>query len=118
MHNVQQKPLPISHENLTHLVNQISEQFKSLNITDPIEQKQVLIEDFGVDIIELVNNTYKNRPDHKDLVNSFTPIDVHAQSINILNNCHDYTSVGQQFDKWQNTFFIMQNYANSILYQK
>jgi hypothetical protein len=96
--NIQRKNLPLAHEELISLQKQVLEGLESLNITDPIEQKEFLVKDFGTDILEQASNLYKNRPDHQELVKSFIPVNVHYKSIDILNNSHDYVSIGQQFD--------------------
>lgn len=98
LHNIEHKSLPMAHEELAHLQKQIIEALESLNITDTTTQKELIVKKFGIDILEQANSTYKNRSDHKELMNSFIPIDVHSTSINILNNSHDYASVGQEFD--------------------
>ena len=98
LNNIKYDTLPMAHEELINLQKQVLEGLESLNIIDPIEQKEFLVKDFGADILELANNLYKNRPDHQELVKSFIPIDVHYKSIDILNNSHDYVSIGQQFD--------------------
>ena len=98
LHNIENKPLPAAHQELTHLQKQIIGTLESLNITDKAIQKELIVKKFGIDILERTSNAYKNRSDHKELINSFIPIDVHNASINILNTSHDYASVGQQFD--------------------
>jgi len=98
LHNIKNKSLSAAHKELTHLQKQIIGTLESLNITDRAIQKELIVKKFGIDILEQANDTYKNRSDHKELMNSFIPIDVHNNSINILNNSHDYASVGQQFD--------------------
>lgn len=99
LHNIEYKNnLPEAHIELTHLVKQIMKDFEQLNITDPVAQKELLLEDFDVDIIELVNKMYKERHDHQAVTKLFLPIDVHNNSINILNTSHDYASVSQGFD--------------------
>lgn len=98
LHNIENKPLPAAHKELTHLQKQIIGTLESFNITDKAIQKELIVKKFGIDILEQTNNAYKNRSDHKELINSFIPIDVHNASINILNTSHDYASVGQQFD--------------------
>jgi hypothetical protein len=98
LHNIENKSLSAAHKELVHLQKQIIGTLESLNITDKAIQKELIVKKFGIDILEQTNNAYKNRSDHKELINSFIPIDVHNNSINILNNSHDYASVGQQFD--------------------
>ncbi|HSC25225.1 MAG TPA: hypothetical protein VLB80_03365 [Candidatus Babeliales bacterium] len=98
LHNIENKSLSVAHKELTHLQKQIIKTFESLNITDRITQKELIVKNFGIDILEQANDIYKNRSDHKELTNSFIPVDVHNTSINILKNSHDYASVGQQFD--------------------
>ena len=98
LHNIENKALPAAHKELIHLQKQIIGTLESLNITNTTTQKELIVKKFGIDVLEQANNTYKNRSDHKELINSFIPIDVQNNSINILNNSHDYASVGQQFD--------------------
>ena len=95
---IEHRTLPIAHSELIHLKKQVIEGLESLNVTDPVKQKEFIVAEFGSDIIERAQKLYTNRSDYKRVSNAFIPIDVQNSSINILSNHHDYASVGHAFD--------------------
>ena len=98
VYNLKYQTLPKAHSELIHLQKQINDGLECRNITDPTEQKERIIKDFGLDILNLAKNIYKERSDHINLLDFFMPINVPNSSIDILNNHHDYASVGQELD--------------------
>ena len=90
--------LPIAHAELVHLEEQVTDIFKSENITDPIEQKDFLVTNFGMNITDRAQNTYKGRADHIHLVNNVAVVDVHSTTIDILNTHTDHASIGKELD--------------------
>jgi hypothetical protein len=83
---IQYKSLPIAYAELIHLKKQIIGNLESHNITDPIAQKDLIIKSFNCDVIELANNIYKGRLDHKTLFSFFIPLDVQNSIIRMLND--------------------------------
>jgi hypothetical protein len=97
---IQHHSLPIAYAELIHLKQQINEYLISHNITDPIAQKNFMINNFNCNIIELAYNLYRGRLDHKNLISYFNSFGVQETIIGILNNQkHDYTSRCHEFDK-------------------
>jgi hypothetical protein len=94
--SIKHKPLPVAHAELVHLQKQIAKTFESFNITDTAIQKEVIIKKFGIDILEQASNAYKNRSDHKELINSFMDIDVNQAATKILENNNSYESVANE----------------------
>ena len=105
---IQQQCLPIAHAELMHLKKQSAEKFASHDIIDPVAQKKVLLENFNCDIIELADNIYRGKLQHKALVSYHNPCDIQNTIINILNNHeYNYESLAQEFDKLSQN--ILQN---------
>jgi hypothetical protein len=97
---IENKNLPVAYAELIHLKKQIMEYLEPLNIEDPVAQKKIIIQNFGCDIIDLANNIYRGRLDHKKLIVYFSSIDVQDTTIAMLNNQeYDYESLSHELRK-------------------
>lgn len=103
---IQQQSLPIAHAKLVDLTEAILKKFESHNIIDSIAQKKFLRKNFNCNVVELAQNIYRGRLDHKFLVSYFDPVDTQSTLIAMLNNCeYNYESLAQEFDKLSQDIF-------------
>lgn len=98
LHNIASENLTKAHAELVNLKKQIHEAIVKSNITDPIAQKEYIKKAIGRNIVKAAQKTYEARADHKELAESFIPIDVNQSTVTILENNNTYESVANEMN--------------------
>ena len=93
---IEQQDLSTAYNELIHIKQQLAELFQSHNITDPIDQQNLLIEHFNEDIATKAHACYTTRSDIRTIAQSFTPIDVQATTVRILSTSNNTQSVATE----------------------
>ena len=96
--NIECQTLPIAYAELIHLEEQLSNEFKSLNIQDKTEQKKCLIEDFGTNPLDVAQATYRNNPNYQYITQHFVPIDFSKVTIKIVKQSPNCASIAREFN--------------------
>jgi len=96
LHTIQNQELPTAYKEFINLKEQLVELFKSHNITDPIEQQNLLIEHFNEDIATKAHACYTTRSDIRTIAQSFTPIDVQSTTVRILKTSPNIQSLATE----------------------
>lgn len=93
---IEKQDLSTAYNELIHIKQQLAELFESRNITDPIEQQNLLIEHFNEDIATKAHACYTARSDVLNIAKFFTPIDVQSTTVRILKSSPNTQSLATE----------------------